>query len=98
MAEKLPPFVVVEFKKELPVWRRSSMERMGKLKDWRVKKGEELNLEPSLIWPSSSLERLSLYPEKRRSEFNEPQEDTRDWQRAAFSNELEALPVWGRKR
>ncbi|MBR6462455.1 hypothetical protein IKS73_04865, partial [bacterium] len=95
---KLPPFVVVEFKKELPVWRRPSMERMGKLKDWRVKKGEELNLEPSLIWPSSSLERLSLYPEKRKAEFNEPQEDTRDWQRAAFSNELEALPVWGRKR
>ena len=97
-AENLPPLVMVEFKKELPVWRRSSMERMGKLKDWRVRKGTELGLEPSLIWPSSALERLSLYPEKRKAEFKEPQEDTRDWQRAAFSEELENLPVWGRKR
>lgn len=97
-AENLPPLVMVEFKKELPVWRRSSMERMGKLKDWRVRKGTELGLEPSLIWPSSALERLSLYPEKRKAEFQEPQEDTRDWQRAAFSEELENLPVWGRKR
>ena len=97
-AENLPPLVMVEFKKELPIWRRSSMERMGKLKDWRVRKGTELGLEPSLIWPSSALERLSLYPEKRKAEFKEPQEDTRDWQRAAFSEELENLPVWGRKR
>ena len=97
-AEKLPPLVMLEFKKELPVWRRSSMERMGKLKDWRVRKGAELGLEPSLIWPSSALERLSLYPEKRKAEFKEPQEDTRDWQRAAFSEELENLPVWGRKK
>ena len=96
-AEKLPPLVIVEFKKELPVWRRSSMERMGKLKDWRVKKGEELGLEPSLIWPSSGLERLSLYPEKRQNEFNTPQEDVRDWQRNAFKSELDALPVWGRR-
>jgi ribonuclease D len=97
-AENLPPLVMVEFKKDLPIWRRSSMERMGKLKDWRVRKGTELGLEPSLIWPSSALERLSLYPEKRKAEFKEPQEDTRDWQRAAFSEELENLPVWGRKR
>ena len=97
-AENLPPLVMVEFKKELPVWRRSSMERMGKLKEWRVRTGEELGLEPSLIWPSSALERLSLYPEKRKAEFTEPQEDTRDWQRAAFSKELDDLPVWGRKR
>ena len=96
-AQKLPPLVVVEFKKYTPIWRRSNMERMAKLKEWRAAKGEALNLEPSLIWPSSGLERLSLYPEKRNEEFSSPQEDVRDWQRNAFKSELDALPIWGRR-
>ena len=93
-AKSLPPLVVVDFKKELPVWRRAAMERMSRLKEWRAKKAEELKLEPSLIWPSSGLERLSLRPDKRQAEFTEPQEDVRLWQQKAFREELNALPIW----
>lgn len=93
-ADALPPLVVLEFRKEQPVWRRAAMDRMARLKEWRAKKAEELKLEPSLVWPTSGLERLALRPDKRQSEFSEPQEDVRTWQQKAFAEELNALPIW----
>ncbi len=93
-ADALPPLVVLEFRKEQPVWRRAAMDRMARLKEWRAKKAEELKLEPSLVWPTSGLERLALRPDKRQSEFSEPQEDVRAWQQKAFAEELNALPIW----
>ena len=93
-AGSIPPLVVVDFKKEQPIWRRAAMDRMSRLKEWRAKKAEELHLEPALIWPSSGLERLSLRPDKRQAEFTDPQEDVRAWQQKEFAAELAALPLW----
>ena len=97
-AKELPPLVVVEFKKALPVWRRYAMERMTKLKEWRTNKGAELGLEPSLLWPISGFERLALKPADREQEFKEEREDVRSWQQAAFAAELAALDIWKEKK
>ena len=60
--------------------------RLRKLKSWRRKLGRELELDPSLLWPRVSLERLARDPSSVPSELDSP--EVRDWQRSEFSESL----------
>ena len=60
--------------------------RLRKLKSWRRKLGRELELDPSLLWPRVSLERLARYPSSVPLELDSP--EVRGWQRSEFSESL----------
>ncbi len=66
--------------------------RFSRLKDWRLGKGRELSLDPSLLWPMRSLEFIALHP---RAEGFEPHADSpgdvRDWQKKVFGSDLSEL-------
>lgn len=65
--------------------------RQQKLKQWRSDKGAALALDPSLLWPAASLERLALDPDSWETELDHSgAADIRSWQRKAFGGELEA--------
>ena len=55
------------------------IKRFGKLKEWRTAMGARLSLDPSLLWPMPSLERLSREPNSLNTELNH--ESIRNWQR-----------------
>lgn len=65
------------------------MSRLNKLKKWRVGLGGELALDPSLLWPMRSLERLARDPATLDQEYESS--DVRRWQRAEYGRELEKL-------
>jgi hypothetical protein len=67
------------------------MERLGKLKDWRNHEGERLSLDPSLLWPMRSLERLARDPGAVDEEVRSP--DVRRWQRGEFEAAVRAVLV-----
>lgn len=70
-------------------WTHESRERLRHLKQWRAKRGAELKLDPALLWPSASLERLALQPENWRAEvLEERNRDVRNWQRREFAQSL----------
>ena len=73
---------------------REQVQRLGRLKAWRVSLGTTLSLDPSLLWPTASLERLAKAPNMLDSELTSS--DIRRWQRdrftAALSAYLESLP------
>ena len=73
---------------------REQVQRLGRLKAWRVSLGTTLSLDPSLLWPTASLERLARAPHMLDSELTSA--DIRRWQRdrfaAALSAYLESLP------
>lgn len=73
---------------------REQVQRLGRLKAWRVSLGTTLSLDPSLLWPTASLERLAKAPNMLDSELTSA--DIRRWQRdrftAALSAYLESLP------
>ena len=73
---------------------REQVQRLGRLKAWRVSLGTTLSLDPSLLWPMASLERLAKAPNMLDSELTSA--DIRRWQRdrftAALSAYLESLP------
>jgi len=73
---------------------REQVQRLGHLKAWRISLGITLSLDPSLLWPMASLERLAKAPNMLDSELNSA--DIRRWQRdrftAALSAYLESLP------
>lgn len=58
--------------------------RLSALKAWRTETGESLGLDPSLLWPMSSLQRLSRAPDTLADETRS--EDVREWQRAEFGD------------
>ncbi len=68
--------------------------RLGRLKGWRVSLGTTLSLDPSLLWPTSSLERLAEAPDTLSSELTSA--GIRRWQRDRFAAVLgaylESLP------
>jgi len=89
-----PPVVIPVIRRRSP-WRSESLNRLGELKTWRKKQGEVMSLDPSLLWPAASLERMALHPETKDSElFELPNSDVRKWQRKMFSEQIAALPVW----
>jgi hypothetical protein len=57
------------------------------LKTWRESLGQDLGLDPSLLWPTVSLERLAKAPGSFAAEVNSP--NVREWQRREFSVSLE---------
>jgi ribonuclease D len=65
--------------------------RLQKLKEWRNDRATALNLEPGLVWPLISLERLARSPDSLDFERKSP--EVRTWQRNQFLKELHlALP------
>jgi len=64
------------------------LERHRRLKEWRASLGRELSLDPSLLWPMRSLERLAREPGALESELDSP--DVRRWQRSVFGERLRA--------
>lgn len=73
---------------------REEVQRLGRLKAWRVSLGTTLSLDPSLLWPTASLERIAEAPDTLDSELTSA--DIRRWQRdrfaAALGAYLESLP------
>src|SRR5918999_5327916 len=67
-------------------WPYESRERLRRLKQWRTERGAVLKLDPALLWPTASLERLALQPENWRAEImEEGNNDVRNWQRREFA-------------
>ena len=63
--------------------------RLKRLKEWRIKTGEILHLDPSLLWPMRNMERLAREPEAVDAEVSSPQ--VRRWQRAEFEGTVRGL-------
>ena len=72
---------------------KSAQRRIQALKAWRSEKGAELGLDPALLWPAASLERLARDPSRWAEEGEAGDNaDVRAWQRHEFAGELkEAL-------
>jgi ribonuclease D len=71
------------------LWTHESRERLRHLKGWRAELGAALKLDPALLWPTASLERLALQPESWSAEILEDNSrDVRNWQRREFSQSL----------
>ena len=69
-----------------------SATRLRGLKNWRESCAARLGLNPSLLWPTRSLERIAIEPPElggRPPDCGNP--DVRRWQRREFGAELEAL-------
>ena len=60
--------------------------RLGLLKIWRTSLGETLALDPSLLWPKASLERLARVPDSLEVELKS--NDIRRWQCEQFTSSL----------
>jgi len=64
-------------------------QRLSRLKIWRTSIGANLSLDPSLLWPAASLERLAMAPETFGIEITSA--DVRHWQRDHFAALLYAF-------
>ena len=60
--------------------------RFDALRAWRMERGKELAFDPSLVWPMSSLERLSREPGSLQEERDS--KEVRRWQAHDFSKSL----------
>ena len=69
-----------------PAERKRAVVRLKSLKAWRSQLGQELQLNPGLLWPAVSLERLSRCPGSLDSEFASP--EVRSWQKREFGEAL----------
>ena len=69
-----------------PEERQKARTRFRSLKAWRSHLGEELELDPSLLWPTVSLDRLARRPCSLHSELVSP--EVRSWQKQEFGNAL----------
>ena len=71
---------------------RDYQERLNRLKQWRRDKGAALGLDPALLWPAASLERLAQRPQLWDTELAETgAAEIRHWQRQQFAPELAAV-------
>jgi len=64
-------------------------QRLKRLKDWRTSIGILLSLDPSLVWPRVSLERLSRDPDTLEVELTSS--DICRWQHEQFASSLNVL-------
>jgi hypothetical protein len=62
------------------------VQRLSRLKVWRASLGATLSLDPSLLWPKASLERLAKAPDTFSVELTSA--DIRRWQRDHFASAL----------
>jgi ribonuclease D len=60
--------------------------RLHRLKAWRLALGAQLSLDPSLLWPAASLERLAKAPGAFNTEILS--DSIRHWQRDQFASSL----------
>lgn len=72
----------------LPRPTAEQLARMQKLRAWRTEVGKQLSLDPALVWPMASLDRLMRTPELFDRELASP--DVRRWQAAEFGASLRA--------
>ncbi len=63
--------------------------RLQALKKWRTGLGKQLGLDPSLLWPAVSLERLAGRPDSLRDELESA--EVRAWQRQEFGESLRSF-------
>ena len=64
------------------------IERLKALKKWRVQLGGQMSIDPALIWPRVSLERLAKAPDTLGVETQSS--EVRQWQREEFAASLGA--------
>ena len=70
-------------------WEPGAQARLQSLKRWRIRQGASLDLDPALLWPAASLERLAQNWNGSTTESpDEGAPEVRDWQRREFSQEL----------
>ncbi len=75
-----------------PPWSNGANARLDILKKWRTGKGKEFSLDPAILWPVASLQRIARKPallSEELSDDNNP--DVRNWQKKLLANELEIL-------
>ena len=60
--------------------------RLQTLKEWRADLGTKLSIDPALVWPMASLERLGKAPHTLGAELELP--EVRQWQREQFATSL----------
>ena len=63
-------------------------QRLSRLKEWRTSLGSSLSLDPSLLWPLTSLERFAKAPDTLIIEF--ASDEIRHWQRDVIASSLQA--------
>jgi len=63
------------------------VQRLSRLKEWRISLGSSLSLDPSLLWPLTSLERLAKAPDTLSIELTS--DNIRHWQRDVVASSLQ---------
>ncbi|MFC1931446.1 ribonuclease D [Chloroflexota bacterium] len=66
---------------------KEQVQRLSRLKEWRTSLGSIFSLDPSLIWPLTSLERLARAPDTLSAEHTS--DDVRHWQRDVIGPSLQ---------
>ena len=79
----------VRYDREPP--KQVEIDRLQALKKWRANLGMQLSIDPSLVWPMASLERLGKSPDTLSSELQSP--EVRQWQCEQFETSLRASLV-----
>ena len=72
-----------------PAERKRAEARLKILKTWRKELGLKLGLDPALLWPAVSLERLARRPDSLASELASP--EVRRWQGREFGESLRGI-------
>jgi len=67
---------------------KEQAQRLIRLKEWRTSLGSSLSLDPSLLWPLTSLERLAKEPDTLSVELTS--DEIRHWQRDVVASSLQA--------
>ena len=67
---------------------KEQLQRLNHLKDWRKRLSSRLSLDPSLLWPLTSLERLARAPDTLSAKLIS--DDIRNWQRDVVASSLQA--------
>jgi len=67
---------------------KKQVQRLSRLKEWRTSLGSSLSLDPSLLWPLTSLEQLAKAPDTLSIELTS--DNIRHWQRDVVASSLQA--------
>ena len=67
---------------------KEQVQRLIRLKEWRTRLGSSLSLDPSLLWPLTSLQRLAKATDTLSAELIS--DDIRNWQCAVVASSLQA--------
>ena len=65
--------------------------RLDKLKNWRIAQGKLLSLDPALLWPMRSMQRIARSPQDLKEEMRSP--GVRRWQLEEFGDAVRAVLV-----